>query len=157
RAFDAYVASVEARLERQHAQPDTYLEAFGAVPGRQDGLDPQLTMGGTRVEAVNGGTWQVPEALLHHWRGAAFVANATPKDMLAVLRDFKNFPRYYAPQVISAHVVIDNGETAILASRIKEQRVITVVLDGEYQVERKLFGNDRGYSISRSLHFWQID
>ena len=32
-----------------------------------------------------------------------------------------------------------------------------IVLDGEYKVESRLAGNDRGYSASRSLHFWQVD
>jgi hypothetical protein len=31
------------------------------------------------------------------------------------------------------------------------------VLDGEYKVESRLSGNDRGYSFSRSLHVWQVD
>jgi hypothetical protein len=35
--------------------------------------------------------------------------------------------------------------------------VLTVVLDGEYKVESRLSGHDRGYSISRSLHLWQVD
>jgi hypothetical protein len=77
--------------------------------------------------------------------------------MFAVLRDFSHFPRHYAPQVVSARVLADDGQTATLAVRFKEQRVLTVVLDGEYKVESKLSGNDRGYSVSRSLHFWQVD
>jgi hypothetical protein len=113
--------------------------------------------GDMRVEAVNGGTWQVDGALLHHWRGAAFVRDATPKDLLAVLRDFSQYPRRYAPQVVAARALSDNRETATLAVRFKEQRVLTIVLDGEYNVETRLFGNDRGYSVSRSSHLWQID
>ena len=34
---------------------------------------------------------------------------------------------------------------------------LTVVIDGEYRVESGLSGHDRGYSVSRSLHFWQVD
>jgi hypothetical protein len=113
--------------------------------------------GDIQVEPVNGGTWQVPGALLHHWRGTAFVPNATPAEMLAVLRDFSHFPGHYSPQVVSARALTDNGQAATLAVRFKEQRVVTVVIDGEYKVESRLSGNDRGYSVSRSLHFWQVD
>jgi len=146
RAYEAYVANLEARLARQHARPETYLAA-----GKGDAGDS------LRVEAVDGGNWQVPGGLLHHWRGTAFVPNATPAAMLAVLRDFNNFPRYYAPQVVAARALKDDGQNATLAVRFKEQRVVTIVLDGEYKVESKLTGNDRGYSVSRSLHFWQVD
>jgi hypothetical protein len=144
RAYGVYVSNVEARLARQHARPGTYL-----VEGTGEA--------GMRVEAVNGGTWQVSGALLHHWRGAAFVPNASPKGLFAVLRDFSQYPRHYAPQVVTARALTDNGETATLAVRFKEQRVLTIVLDGEYKVEARLFGNERGYSFSRSSHFWQID
>jgi hypothetical protein len=143
-AYTVYVSHVEARLARQHARPDTYLAVGTGESGK-------------RVEAVNGGTWQVAGALLHHWRGAAFVPNATPKDLFSILRDFSQYPRHYAPQVIAARALTDNGEAATLAVRFKEQRVLTIVLDGEYKVETRLFGNDRGYSFSRSSRFWQID
>jgi hypothetical protein len=141
RAYGIYVSNVEARLARQHARPGTYL----------------VGEAGMRVEAVNGGTWQVSGAMLHHWRGAAFVPNATPQDLFAVLRDFSQYPRHYAPQVVAARALADNGETTTLALRFKEQKVLTIVLDGEYEVETKLFGNERGYSFSRSSHVWQIE
>ena len=156
RAFEGYVANVEARLARQHSRPETYLTVLdaNALDSRFERLPPP---GDLQVEAVNGGTWQAPGALLHHWRGTAFVPHATPVEMLAVLRDFSHFPRHYAPEVVSARALSDDGETATLAVRFKEQRVLTVVIDGEYKVESRLSGRDRGYSVSRSLHFWQVD
>jgi len=142
RAYEGYVANVEGRITKQHARPETYVMVRSASDG---------------VEPVNGGTLQVPGALIHHWRGTAFVPDATAADMLAVLRDFTHFPRYYAPQVVAARAFADDGKTATLAIRFKEQRVVMIVLDGEYKVESRLAGNDRGYSVSRSLHFWQVD
>ena len=155
RAYEIYVAQVEARLARQHARPETYLAVLTAGDSNKFGRLPKA--GDIQVEPLNGGTWQVPGALLHHWRGTAFVPNVTPAEMLAVLRDFSHFPRHYAPQVVSARALTDDGQTATLAVRFKEQRVVTAVIDGEYKVESRLSGNDRGYSVSRSMHFWQVD
>ena len=137
RAYEIYVANIEARLARQHARPETYLAVLTADAGDPNRFERPLMPGDMQVEAVNGGTWQVPGALLHHWRGTAFVPNATPAEMLAVLRDFSHFSRHYAPQVVSARALTDDGETATLAVRFKEQRVLTIVLDGEYKVESK--------------------
>ncbi len=145
RAYETYVANVEARLARHtHARLTQPIERL-------------LASGDIQVEPVNGGTWQVPGALLHHWRGTAFVPNATPAEMLAVLRDFSHFPKHYAPEIVSARALTDDGEIAKLAVRFREQKVLTVVIDGEYKVETRLSGYDRGYSISRSSHFWQVD
>jgi hypothetical protein len=157
RGYETYVANVEARLARQHAKPETYLTVLAADAGDSNALAPPTMSSDIQVEAVNGGTQQLPGALLHHWRGTAFVPHATPAEMVAVLRDFGHFPRHYAPQVVSARALTDDGQTATLAVRFKEQRVLTIVLDGEYKVETRLSGRDQGYSISRSLHFWQID
>ena len=157
RAYGIYVANLEARLAKQHSRPETYLAVLTSASGDLGRLDRPLMSSDVQVEAVNGGTWQVPGALLHHWRGTVFVPNATPAEMLAVLQDFDRFPRYYAPQIVSARALTGDGQTATLAVRFKEQRVLTVVLDGEYEVESRLVGNDRGYSVSRSLHFWQVD
>ena len=156
RVYENYVANVEARLAKQHARLETYLAVLAA--GTADRRFERSSLSSDiQVEPVNGGTWQVPGALLHHWRGTAYVPGATPAEMLAVLRDFSHFPKHYAPQVVSARAMTDDGQMATLAVRFKEQRVVTVVLDGEYKVESRLSGNDRGYSVSRSLHFWQVD
>jgi hypothetical protein len=133
--FTRYVASQETRLVQQHAIPVV----------RQPAIEP-----------VNGGARALSGALLHHWRAAALVPHATPKDMLALLRDYNHFSKFYSPQIVSSRALKDDGATATLAMRFKEQKVITVVFDAEYQVESNL-GVDSGYSFSRSTHIWQVD
>ena len=95
---------------------------------------------------------------MHHWRGSAFVPNAEPKDMLALLRDYGGFSKFYAPRVVFSRALADNGETATVAMRLKEQFGFTaVVLDSQYEVRTGLADGNRGYSFSRSTHIWQVD
>ena len=148
RAFDSYVAEVEARLARQHTRADTYV----AAPVREVAL-----AGGARVEAVNGGSWQVNGGLMHHWRAAALVPGAKAKDMLALLRDYDHLARYYAPEVVSSRGLGGGEERASLAMRFRKQKVVTVVLDAEFEAQSGLAGPRRGYSLSRSTHIWQVD
>ena len=108
-----------------------------------------------RIEPVNGGTQQVSGGLLHHWRGTAFVPGGKAKDMLALLRDYDHLARYYAPEVESSHVLSDHGGVATVAIRMRKQKVVTVVLDTEYDVQTELTGVS-GYGFSRSTHIWQI-
>jgi hypothetical protein len=155
RAFESYIANLEARLALQHAEPETYLAVPIEEASRRNISNPMSE--DIQAEAVDGGTWQVGGALLHHWRGAAFVPNATPKDMLNLLRDFNHLSARYAPEVVSYRVLTDNGGIADVVVRFKEQRLLTIVLDVEYEIDARLSGNDRGYSVSRSTHIWQID
>ena len=134
RAFATYVATVETRLAAQ--------KPLG---------------GGVRVEPVNGGTWHVTGGLLHYWRAAALVRGASPRDMLALLRDYDHLAQYYAPEVVSSRALSDHGNRATLAMRFRKQRVITVVLDAEFENRSGLSGAGRGYSFSRSMHIWQVE
>lgn len=157
RAYANYVGHLARRLERQHASPGTYLAILNLAPPERAGAERQLLSGAVRVEPVHGGTWRVNDALMHHWRGEAFVPGATAKEMLAVLRDYKHFSRYYAPEIVSARAFAEHGSFATVEVRFKKQMAITIVLDAEYRVETALTTRTRGYSISRSTHIWQID
>ncbi|MEQ1948579.1 MAG: hypothetical protein ABL995_15415 [Bryobacteraceae bacterium] len=151
-AFQEYASKVETRLASQHAAASTYLAASSPVSSAEP-----LAGANFQIEPVNGGTWQVEAALLHHWRATAFVPRATAQKMLTLLRDFGHLPANYAPQVVSARVLSQNGDAARVAMRIQQDRVLTIVLDGEYALESKLDAPTRGYSISRSIRIRQIE
>ncbi|MGH9656330.1 MAG: hypothetical protein ACRD4Q_10055 [Candidatus Acidiferrales bacterium] len=157
RAYANYVVHVAMRLDRQHASPGSYLAIFNLAPPERTEAERHLLSGALRVEPVHGGTWTVDGALMHHWRGEAFVPGATAKEMLAVLRDYKHFRRYYAPEVVSARVLAEHGRFATVEIRFKKQMAIIIVLDAECRVETAVTASTRGYSISRSTHIWQID
>jgi hypothetical protein len=142
RAFNDYTAGVEARLGPT-GKPQTDI---GLVRG-----------GGVQITAVHGGSWAVPGGLLHHWRGAALVPGATAAEMLALLRDHEHLARYYAPEVVSARALRVDAGGATIAMRFRKQKVITVVLDAEFETRSGLTGGGRGYSWSRSTHIWEVD
>jgi len=152
RAFESYVANLEAGVARQYADPSTHIAAFPFETATGSDAEREL-IGAVRV---NGGGWPVEGSLLHHWRGVTFVPRATANDMLKLLRDYNNLSRYYAPEVVSSRILSDNGATSRIAMRFEKRVVIKVVLDAEFQVESGLSAG-RGYSVSRSTHIWQID
>lgn len=116
-----------------------------------------MLAGSVRVEPVNGGSWPVSGGILHHWRAAALVPEASSQDMLALLRDYDHLARYYAPEVVFSRALTDGGERATLAMRIQKQLAITVVLDAEFEIQLGPASGGRGYSLSRSKHIWQVD
>jgi len=143
-AFETYITTFEAHRARQHASP-----------GRS--ATPVPAPSAVQIEPVNGGSWEVTGGLVHHWRATAFVPNASASELLALLRDSDHLARYYAPRVVASRALTGEGGRAAVAMRFKEQRVITVVLDAEFEAESGLTGGGRGYSISRSTHIWQVD
>jgi hypothetical protein len=98
----------------------------------------------------------VSGGLLHHWRGAALVPGVRAEDMLALMRDYSDFARYYQPEVVLSRPLTVAGEEATIVMRFRKRSVITVVLDAEFAARSALVSAGRGYAISRSTHIWQI-
>lgn len=156
-AFESYITNLEASFARQSPSADSQVAvSLQEIPMRTDS-ERELLAGAVRIEPMNGGSWGVNGGLLHHWRAAALVPGASPKDLSSLLRDYKHLSRYYAPEVVSSHALADRGERATIAMRFKRRQVITIVLDAEFETESGLAGDSRGYSFSRSMHIWQID
>jgi len=148
------VTALESRLARQHSSPETYLSALQGNSAA--GVEERLRAMPVRVEPVNGGTWPISGGLMHHWRAAAFVPGAEAGEMLALLRDPNHLARHYAPQVVSSRAV-RGGESPTSLIRFRKQKIVTVILDAEFEGRSELNGGGRGYSVSRSLHIWQVD
>jgi len=138
KAFDTYVAGVEARLANE---PPPAAPASSLV-----------------VAPVNGGSWPVAGGRLHHWRAATLVPGATAAQLLALLRDNDHLARYYSPEVVSSRSLRDDGDSAAVAMRFLKRKVITVVLDAEFATQSGLIAaGARGFCFSRSTHIWQVD
>lgn len=146
--FDSYAAKVEARLAQQHSLPSTFLAL---------GDEIRLHQGDPVVEELTpSGGGELPGALLHDWRGTAFVPGATAADFERVMEDFGAYPRMYAPQVVSARVLGREDDHFQVLMRIRQQHVITVVMDAAYDVRFGQLDALHGYSISRSTKIDEI-
>lgn len=135
RAFQEYAATVEAKLAQRNYAP----------------------VGSLRIEPIHGGTWPAADALLHDWRGATLVPRATAADMLALLRDCRDLPKYYAPEVQSCILLARRGDASRVLIRFQKRNVAVVTLDAEYEVTTHALGPHAGYERSASTHIWEID
>ncbi len=142
-AFDGYVRSVEAR-------------SHGVKTGMSAVEWDQLRRGAVVVEAVSPAAGvAAPGAMVHHWRGTAFVAGAKAADFARVLKDFGAYPKVFAPEVLSAKVLSGSGDHVQMSMRVKQKHVITVVMDSTYDVTFEQAAG-RGSSVSRSMRIAEI-
>jgi hypothetical protein len=144
-AFSSYAAVVEARLARQHQTAASFL-----VPA-----SPDVRRGVAEIESI--ATPAVPGALLHHWRGTAFVPGASAADFERLLRNFGAYPQIYAPQVLRAAVLRQDVDHLTASMRVRQKHVIAVVMDTSYDVTFARFDPQHGNSVSRSTHIAEID
>lgn len=143
--FEQYVGRVEGRLNAQHRTDRGFLTPLPA--------GASLAAGKIALEQLTpDGGEELSGALLHHWRGTAFVPGATAAQFEELLRDFAAYPKVFAPQVERARVLPD-GEVTL---RVVQKHVITVVLDTTYEVSFGALDSLHRYSASRSTHVSEI-
>lgn len=151
--FNDYAGAVELRLARQHRSRNGFL-----AESRAPEDEARLRRGEFIVEQLTpaGGT-EMPGALLHHWRGTAFVSGATATDFERLIRNFNAYPQHFAPEVVQAKAVPLTDGHLQAWMRVRQRQVITVVMDSTYEVSFGRLDLRHGYSISRSTRIQEID
>lgn len=150
-AFNSYISSVESRLAAQHRTQATFL-ALGP------GDEARLRHGELMVQQLTPDNQaDFPGALLHDWRGTAFVPGATAAAFEHLMQNFSSYPQYFSPQVFKVKVLAHNYNHFQVRMRVRQSHVLTVVLDTTYDVTFGRLDPQHGYSISRSTQISEID
>ena len=152
--FNDYITQLETRLARQHGAADVFLATFDAARVRNGDVVID------RLTPASGITF--PGAMLYHWRGTAFVPGVKAVDLERLLRDYSLYPQVYAPQVVTARVLAQDGNHYQTMLRVSQKHVITVVLDTNYDIQffpaavPDANVGAHGYNISHSTHITEI-
>jgi hypothetical protein len=148
-AFNSYVSQVENRLEQQHRSTGSFLVAEDWK--RLRGGEPIIE----QITPPSGS--DLPGAMLHHWRGTAFVAGARAADFERLMKDFGAYPARYAPQVVRARIINHQDDHFQVTMRVRQKHVITVIMDTAYDVTFGRLDTQHGYSVSRSTQISEIE
>lgn len=100
---------------------------------------------------------EVADGLIHDWVGAVFVPGAKAEDAVKVLQDIARYPQIYSGDILTAKLVKRDGDRLRVLFRVVKKKVITVVLETEYDVEyRKV--NERVTQVwSRSARVAEVE
>jgi hypothetical protein len=153
RAFDDYVAKAEEQIRREESAVESFLIL---PPAAAAGREAALRRGEVLVEQRGTTEAKIPGGLIHHWVGTVFVPNATVAQVLAVVQDYDHLTRSYAPEVMASRMISREGDDFRISLRMREQKVVTVVLDAEYQVHYGRLDAAHQFSVSRSTRISEI-
>ena len=152
-AFDSYICALESRLAAQHQSHIGFLAPAASAPQ----IEPRLRQGELIVKDIppaNGSA--LPEALLHHWRGTAFVPGVSAADLERLLKDFDGYPRYFAPQVLQAKAIDHTTDHLQASMRVRQKHVLTIVMDTTYDVAFGALDPQHRYNASRSTQISEV-
>lgn len=136
-AFDKYSAAAESKIDGQLRTaakgPDVDLSAVGGSPISVDG------------------------GMIHDWAGGMLLKGVTVDQSLALFRDYPNYKKIFAPEVLDSKVIDHAGENWKLALRISRKNVFTVTFDTEYAVEYRKLQDGKWEILSRSTRISELD
>jgi len=170
-ACGAIAGAVELRVATIDAWQD-YLHSAGAqVQLRLNAEKPflwvdesgdraaRLRRGEIAVAPLVGrGTLNVPDGLIHHWIGAAFLPNASIGNVLAVVHNYDRYSQIYKPVVTASRALRMDGSNQDF-SMIWQRHVVfvTAAIQGEYHAHETMLDSRRGYSVIDAMRIQQIE
>lgn len=160
-AFDRYVRATEARIAAEVADPGRFVLVddlpASVRAARLDQLrDGQVVI--ERLETRNAGAKiPVPDGLIHHWVGLAFVRGATVNRAVALLQDYNHHADIYRPGIAGSKLLSHDGDDFRLFLRFYMKKVISVTVNSEHEAHFTRPGPDRAYSRIVSTRIAEVD
>ena len=156
-AFDHYITQAEARITQQRSQTNAFLKPESLSPEQHSELLRRLRQGEVVIEKVGNTPEEIPGGLIHDWQGWVFIPNATVENVVSFIRDYDHLARYYSPDVLQSRLISSHGDDLHVYMRLQKHKVVTVVLDTEYDVHYGRNDATHQYSISRSTRVSEVE
>jgi hypothetical protein len=160
-AFERYVRATEARIETEVRDADRFLwVATLPAPARAAKVDV-LSRGGLVIERVvtmdHGRPIEIPDGLVHHWVGLAFLPGVRLERAVALLQAYERHDVIYQPRIARSALLESDGDRFRFHLRFLMTKVITVVIDSEHEARFVRPGPDRAYSRIVSTRMAEVE
>lgn len=159
--FDQYIRLTEQRMGGELAPGGAFLWADGLTKPRRSEVHARLQRGEVVSEKLQtadpSGHSSTPGALVHHWVGTVFIPGATLGQVLAVVQDYDRHAEYYTPDVAQSKKVGQSGNDFKVHYRLTKKKIITIILDADYDVQSHFLDATHAYSNSYSTRIAQVE
>ncbi len=159
--FDHYVRLTEQRMQTELQPGVAFLWVDSLPEARRTGAYAQLQRDAVvsgRLETRDAAARiRTPGALIHHWVGTVFIPGASLQQVLTLVRDYDHHAVYYTPDVLRARTLEHTGDDFKIYLRLMRKKIVTVVLDTEYEVHHERVGANRVQSRSYSTRIVEVE
>ena len=160
-AFDKYIRLTEERLKNEPAQGKQFLSIDVMAADQKNAVMERLKKGEVvidRKQTLEGGKEiDVSDGMIHHWVGIVFIPGTTLKKTLALQQDYDHHAQFYAPNVTRSKLVSRKDDDFKISYRVRQKKVITVVMDTDYDVLYEAVSPTRERSRSYSTRIQEIE
>jgi hypothetical protein len=149
-AFGRYVAAAEQRIGTEQSSPRSFLRLDSLPIAERNALISRLHQAEVIIEKLGSTPLDVPGGMIHHWVGTAFVPRVSVAQVLSLVQDYDHLARYYQPDVQGSRLIARNGDDFRIFMQLRKHKVVTVVLDTEYDVHYGRLDATHWFSTSHS-------
>lgn len=160
-AFNRYAQLTEARVEREVKGGGQFLWVDALPQARRDAAYAQMRQGHVALERMHtrdaGKEIDVPDGMIHHWLGTAFLPGVKLEKATAVLLDYDNHHVTYKPDVARSRLLARNGNEYKMYLRFIKKKIITVVMDTEHEVHFMPLDPARATVLAHSTRINEVE
>ncbi len=100
----------------------------------------------------------VPNGLIHHWIGAAFVPGATLEDMFSVVRNYGRYKEFYRPVVVDSRPLGPGGEPDRFSMIVLNRMLLAkIAMDSDYEGSYIQVDDRRWYNTTHSTRVQEVE
>jgi putative flippase GtrA len=137
-AFNRYVRVTESRMDGELQGKAAFLWVDRLPEAERLEAYARLKRGDTVVRRLvtrdAGREIDSPDGLIHHWIGTTFAPGATADRTVSLMQGYDRYQEIYSPNVRRSRTISREGETFKTYLQLFMKKVISVVLNTEYDV-----------------------
>ena len=129
-------------------------------PQRRD-ADEKLQRGDIVVSRLetrdNGASIAIPDGLCHHWIGTVFIPGASLDRVTSLMQNYEQYATVYRPNVRRSRTIARDGDRFTVYLQLFMKKVISVVLNSEYDVRYMRIAPQRMHVRSFTTRIAEVD
>jgi hypothetical protein len=111
-----------------------------------------------RLESrAQGKSIEIPDGKVHHWVGTVFIPGATLARTIEMVQGYEQYPQIYQPAIRRSAIVARNGSNFKVSMQMFMKKVISVVLNADFDVEYRSLGPTRTYVPSVATRIAEVE
>ena len=161
KAFDRYVEVTEARMQTELDGEAPFLWVDRLPDDDRDEANAKLRAGEVvidRLETRDGDEKiEIPDGTIHHWIGTVLIPGVTLEQTMALIQDYDRYAEIYGPDVRQSKLLSRDGSRFRVYLQLFKKKVVTVVLNTEYDAEFVRLDAQRAYVPSHTTRIVEVE
>jgi hypothetical protein len=161
-AYEKYVQAAEAQItSRRAAGRPLYIDNLPANERARALAEikrGEIHAAPVDLRDANGKALNIPDGLVTHWVGTAFIPRATLDDTMGVMFNYERYRETYKPEIVESRLISrGDGDLKVYMRLQKKTSLVSVTYDCDFDVRYRRADEGHAYSETRAIRIQQVE